>query len=160
MIPSYPEKVVFDCPVFAQALINPRGPAAACLGHAQQGNVILSVSDYVLQEIRELPQKIKPQLGVTEERVEGLIRDLSKYVRFVVNVPLVYAHPIDPDDSHYVNLALATGSKLIVTRDRHLLNLMDDRQIGAQEFRKSFPGLVVVTPDTLMQQLRAAMNRE
>jgi uncharacterized protein len=161
MIPTYPEKVVFDCPVFAQALINPGGPAAACLGHAQQGSIILSVSDYVLQEIRELPQKIKPGLGVTEERVEGLIRDLAKYARFVTNVPVFYTHPIDPDDSHYVNLALATSSKLIVTRDRHLLDLMDfHRGDAAQEFRKLFPGLAIVTPDSLLHQLRAAMGGE
>src|SRR5437870_8460082 len=116
------EKVVFDCPIYAQALINPRGPAGVCLAHAQRGHLILFISAYVVQEIRELPFKLKPKLGVTPDRVERLIQDLGKYARPMDNVPEIYIHPIDIDDSHYVNLALATGSHLIVSRDRHLLN--------------------------------------
>jgi putative PIN family toxin of toxin-antitoxin system len=151
---SNPEKVVFDCPVFAQALINPRGPAAACLTHVQRGRLVLFVSDYVLQEIRELPYKLRAQLGVTSDRVERLIEDLAKYAHHVGDVPPLYTHPIDPDDSHYVNLAVATKSKLIVTRDRHLLNLMDEARREAREFMERCPGLVVITPDVLVYQLR------
>jgi predicted nucleic acid-binding protein len=53
-----PQKVVFDCPVFAQALINAKGPGAACVTHARDGHLTLFVSDYVLQEIRELPGSV------------------------------------------------------------------------------------------------------
>jgi putative PIN family toxin of toxin-antitoxin system len=149
-----PEKVAFDCPVFAQALINPRGPAAACLAHAQRGRLLLFVSDYMLQEIRELPHKLRPQLGVTSGTVERLIDDLAKYAQPVGGVPPLYTHPIDPDDSHYINLAIATKSKLIVTRDRHLLNLMDDRRKEANDFKYRFPDLMVITPDALTELLR------
>jgi putative PIN family toxin of toxin-antitoxin system len=149
-----PEKVVFDCPVYAQALINPRGPAAACLTHVQAGRLILFLSGYVLQEIRELPRKLKPKIGVTPERVEALIRDLGKYALPVDDVPELYLHPIDRDDSHYVNLALATNSRLIVTRDGHLLNLMDAARPEAKEFQRLFPTLVILTPDALASRLR------
>ncbi|HEX4796344.1 MAG TPA: putative toxin-antitoxin system toxin component, PIN family [Humisphaera sp.] len=147
--------VVFDCNVFAQALISPRGPAAACVAHAQLGRLVLFVSDYVLQEIRELPQKLKPQLGVSPELIERFIQDIAKYARVVDDVPNVYTHPHDPDDSHYVNLAVATESQLIVSRDRHLLNLMDTARPEGKEFKKLFPALTVLTPDVFANQLRA-----
>ena len=115
---------------------------------------MLFVSDYVLQEIRELPRKLKPQYGVTAESVERLIQDLAKYAQPVDEIPAVYTHPIDADDSHYVNLAIVTQSKLIVSRDRHLLNLTDGNRQESKDFRARFPTLTVTTPDALTEQLR------
>ena len=152
---SAPQRVVFDCPIYAQALINPRGPAAACLSLAQSGRIVLFISDYVVQEIRELPTKLKPKLGVTPERVEGLIHDLAKYAQVVENVPERYVHPFDADDSHYINLALATQSQLVVSRDKHLLNLMDQIREEARDFVKRFPELQIVEPQILLQMLKA-----
>jgi putative PIN family toxin of toxin-antitoxin system len=152
------EKVVFDCVVFAQALINPKGPAAACLAFAQQGRVVVFVSDYVLQEIRELPRKINPRFGVTSERVDGLIQELAKFAQVVGQVAAVYVHPIDPDDSHYVNLALAAGAKLIASRDRHLLDLMDSAKPHSREFQARFPSLRITTPESLIASLRTAVG--
>jgi putative PIN family toxin of toxin-antitoxin system len=149
-----PEKVVFDCNVFAQALINIRGPAGTCLSIAQSGGLILYVSEYVLQEIRELPSKIKPKLGITPERVERLIQDVAKYAITVNNVPSVYKHPIDPDDSHYIDLAVATNSEIIASRDRHLHALMDEKQPLGQSFKILFPTIVVMNPETLLERLR------
>ena len=154
------EKVVFDCVVFAQALINPKRPAAACLAFAQQRRVVVFVSDYVLQEIRELPQKINPRFGVTAERVDGLIQELAKFAQVVDQVAAIYAHPIDPDDSHYVNLALAAGAKLIASRDRHLLDLMDPTKAHGREFRSRFPDLRITTPELLIASLRTAVAED
>lgn len=154
MTESEPDKVVFDCTVFAQALVSSSGPAAACLTHAQRGRLKLFVSDYVLQEIRELPSKIRPRFAVTPEKVERLIQDLAKYAEAVSDVSPLYTHPIDPDDSHYVNLAVAAGAMLIVSRDRHLLNLSDPTREEAKEFLRQFPSLTVTTPDALSEKLR------
>ena len=121
-----PAPAVYDCNVFAQSLINPRGPAGACVAAAQAGEVIVFVRDYVLLEIRELPAKLPARLSVTAERVEHLIVDIARYARLVTNVPSVFTYPRDPDDAHYVDLAIATGSNLIVSRDRDLLDLMNN----------------------------------
>ena len=48
------DRVVFDCNVFAQALLNPRGMAAQCLDLPRHGDVELFASEYVLQEVRDL----------------------------------------------------------------------------------------------------------
>ena len=146
-----PQRVVFDCPIYAQALINPRGPAAACLLLAQSGRILLFISDYVVQEIRELPAKLKPKLGVTPERVEGLVLDLAKYAQPIDHVPELYVSPFDVDDSHYINLALVTRSQLVVSRDRHLLNLMDQAREKSRDFVNKFPGLRIIEPQILLQ---------
>ena len=151
-----PERVVFDCPVYAQALINPTGPAAECLRACQNRRLLLFISSYVIQEIRELPGKVKSRLGVTQGRVEALVQDLIKYAELVEHVPDVYSHPIDPDDSHYINLAAVTDSRLIVSRDRHLLNLMDTGRPEGQDFQRLFPDLIILPPDRLANELRAA----
>jgi len=147
-------RAVFDCVVFAQALINPRGPAGECLERARTGVVRLFVSDYVLAEIRELPRKIPPRYGVTAESADELASDLVKFATVVSSAPSVYVHPHDPDDSHYVDLAVATNSSLIVSRDRHLLKLMDVTRPEARDFRRRFPGIDVLSPDAFAQQLR------
>ena len=112
------------------------------------------VSDYVLQEIRELPLKIRPKLGVTPDRVERFIQDLGKYTELRESVPEVFVHPEDPDDSHYVNLALASGCSVIVTRDDDLLRLMDVSRAIGQAFTTRFPQLRVFTPEQVAVEVR------
>jgi putative PIN family toxin of toxin-antitoxin system len=116
-----PPRVVFDCVIFTQALINPKGPAGACVKAAESGDCVLHVSPFVFQEIRELPDKLPIRHQITPERVESLIQQISEYAIVITQVPDRYTHPIDPKDSAYVNLALATNAQLIVSRDHHLL---------------------------------------
>ena len=91
---------------------------------------------------------------MTAERVEGLVFDLPKYARYVEHVPAVYPHPLDPDDSHYVDLAVATGSRLIVSRDAHLLNLMEPGRPEREEFHRQFPSIEILSPDLLLARMR------
>jgi putative PIN family toxin of toxin-antitoxin system len=149
-----PHLVVFDCVVFAQALINRRGPAAFCVEQVFRGRLHLHISPYILDEIREIPYKIPVRFGITIDRAAELA-DQMKFVATVVDdAPVVYTHPIDPDDSAYVNLAIATNSKLIISRDRHLLNLMDSNRPEGRQFHSLFPKLIVTTPDAFAKQLR------
>jgi len=68
-------------------------------------------------------------------------------VHFVEHPPSVYQHPVDPKDSHYVDLAVACNAKLIVSRDTHQLNLMNPLKLGASEFQARFPTLAVLQPE-------------
>lgn len=148
-----PVRVVFDCVIFTQALINPKGPAGECVKAAECGDCLLHVSPFVLQEIRELPGKLPVRHGVTPERVEALIQRVREYAAVVTNVPERYAHPADPKDSAYVNLALTTGSELVVSRDRHLLTLIDAATPNGRTFRQQFPDLRIVTPVEFLTEL-------
>ena len=150
MSESAPIPVVFDCTVLAQALMNPRGPAGACLSAAQRGQVKLFVSDYVLQEVRELPDKLPVRLGATLESVESLIQDLAKYAEFVASVPAGFVYPRDQDDAHYVDLAIACGAYLIASRDNDLLDLMNDSNAEGWALRARYPMFRVITPPALL----------
>lgn len=147
--------VVFDCTVFAQALINPRGPAGRCFTAAQQGKLILFVSEYVLNEVRELPSKLPVRMGVSAERVEALIADALKYARLMPQVAATFIYPRDPDDAHYVDLAVETGAMLVVSRDRDLLDLMLDRNAEGRALRQKHPMFRVVAPPELLVEVEA-----
>jgi predicted nucleic acid-binding protein len=89
---------------------------AAC--RRQDGEVVLFVSPFVLAEVREIHLKAPPKYGITAEQTDELARAVALLATIVTDVPEVYRHPYDPDDSAYVNLALKMGARLIVSRDR------------------------------------------
>jgi predicted nucleic acid-binding protein len=86
-MPNEPQRVVFDCVVFAQTLISETGPSGACVELARWKQISLVWSAYVIQEVRELPLKLKPKYGVTPERVEAFIHDVAGFATFVDDVP-------------------------------------------------------------------------
>ena len=145
-------RLVFDCNVFAQALINELCPAGRCFNEAKLGNATLYVSEYVLKEIEELHQKIPARYQVTAEDCEMLLEQISTFAEIINRPDSVYVHPIDPDDSAYVNLAIAAKAELIVSRDKHLLGLNDPGKPWSKEFRDRFPALRVLTPDQYLAE--------
>ncbi len=141
-----PPRVVYDCNIYVQALINLNGPAARCVELAHTGDALLFVSPFVLAEIRDIHEKLPSKYGVTAKQTEDLASYVISFATLISNVPEIYLHPFDPDDSHYVNLAVHTGSALIVSRDRHLLDLMDNVRVEARAFRQQFPLLQIIDP--------------
>ena len=65
--------------------------------------------------------------------------------------PEVFTCQRDPKDAQYVNLALAADAKLIVSRDRDLLDLMDLATRDGSAFHKRFPSLRIVDPVQFLQ---------
>jgi len=131
-------QVVFDCNIFVQALINIHGPAGRCVQKAKDGEVKLFVSPFILAEIREIHLKTPAKYGITSEQTEELVATVAQFATLVTDVPEIYRHPFDPDDSAYVNLALKVNAQLIVSRDRHLLNLADANRAEGRIFRRDF----------------------
>jgi putative PIN family toxin of toxin-antitoxin system len=148
-----PPKVVYDCKIFVQALINLNGPAGRCLEKAKDGQVLLIASPYVLAEIREIHFKTPPKYGITAAQTDELARAIASYANIVTNVPALYRHPYDPDDSHYVDLALTADAHLIVSRDRHLLMLADPARPEGRDSQARFPMLRIVDPVQLLREL-------
>jgi putative PIN family toxin of toxin-antitoxin system len=156
---SEAQRVVFDCNIFAQALITPTGRAARCLEHVLAGDLQLFWSQYILDEVRNLRNKPTPlRLGLTIDKIERLIDRLNPVVQLVSDPPPIYNHPLDPKDSHYINLAIACMANLVVSRDKHLLKLMDPFWPFAEEFRLRFPDLLVLRPEELLQRLENSQH--
>jgi putative PIN family toxin of toxin-antitoxin system len=155
MNPSAP-RVVYDCNIFAQNLINLNGPAGRCVRLAREASVSLFASAFVLMEIRELYAKLPPKYGVTREQTDELSLSVASFATLASDITEIYRHPIDASDSHYVNLAIKADARIIVSRDRHLLNLMDISRSEGRDFQSRFPLIRVIDPVVLLAELQNA----
>jgi predicted nucleic acid-binding protein len=97
---------------------------------------------------------LTPRFSITGEQIDALLDELIPTALLLQDVPHVFDHPIDPDDSAYVDLAVAAGATLIVSRDRHLLGLNDPAKPWSADFRRRFPDLKVLTVEGLPSLLR------
>lgn len=152
--------VVFDCNTFLQGLVSDQGPVAACLKLFQSGVITLVVSPDVLVEVRdvlnrpELRQKFR---RLTPERVEELLQSLVTTATLVHEVPRHVELPRDPKDEPYLNLAITAGATYLVTRDKDLLDLMDQDKKEGQGFRRRYSALTILDPvEFLRRQVQTA----
>lgn len=150
-----PERAVFDCNVLLQALLSARGPAGSLLQAVKTQKLALFVSAYVIDELRDvaLRPNVRQKFHLTLEIVEQFCRDLVAHATFVDFVPHVFDFPRDPDDAHYIDLAVAASAKLIVSRDQHLLSLRDSLTAEGKELARRFPALEILTPSEALQRL-------
>jgi putative PIN family toxin of toxin-antitoxin system len=153
-----PARVVFDCSTFLQALASPRGPAGRCVQLAIEGKVNLFISPYVLEELREVTSrpKVIVQLRLVTNRVEEFFEAVEIAATLLDGFPEVFTYHRDPDDAHYVNLALAAQAKLIVSRDRDLLDLMDRGREPGADFAVRFPQLRILDPVRFLLEVDVA----
>ena len=143
-----PARVVFDCNTLLQALSSPRGPAGRCMQLAIDGKVRLFISAAVIAELRGVANRPKliVKLKLTPERVEEFIEVVETSSTLLEEIPCLFRFDRDPADAHYVNLAIAANAKLIVSRDRDLLDLMDATKADGAGFRLRFPSLMILNP--------------
>jgi putative PIN family toxin of toxin-antitoxin system len=144
-------RAVFDSMVFLQAAASPEGPARRCLNLVDQGEVALFVSNAILDEVRDVLTRPKTRrrfpLLTVDKAVAFLENVKGKAIAFP-EVPRAVPLPRDPKDEPYLNLAVAAGAQYLVTRDRDLLDLMQD-----SSFRATHPGLSIVDPVAFLQRL-------
>lgn len=152
-----PERVVFDCNIFFQALLSPNGPAGQALEAAATGKCQLFASGFIVDELRDVlawPHLVE-RFQLTSERVNIFLESIAEIAAMIEEIPAVFEFPRDPDDAQYVNLALAARAKLIVSRDRDLLSLGDRTTPEGQDFYRRFPELEILTPTELLIRLTA-----
>jgi putative PIN family toxin of toxin-antitoxin system len=150
-------RVVFDCNTFLQALAAPDGPAGKCVQLAIERKVDLFVSRAVIGELRDVTgrPKVVAKLRLVTERVEEFFATIEIAATLLEGFPEVFAYQRDPDDAHYVNLALAANARLIVSRDRDLLDLMDSTKPEAAEFQMRYPALRILDPVGFLREVGA-----
>jgi putative PIN family toxin of toxin-antitoxin system len=142
------ERVVFDCNVHFQALTSPQGPAAKLLVLAASGDIQLFVSEYTLNEIADVAARprIVAKYRLNSQIAEKFLQELRRIATVIDVVPHVFDLPRDPDDAHYVDLAVAAHARLIVSRDKDLLSLRDSSTEEGRDFLAQFPTLSILTP--------------
>ena len=148
---------VFDCVVLLQAAANPNGPAGACLAFVESGDVTLFMSAAILEEAKDVFRRSATRMRfpkLTADKVDQFllkIATLSTLVQDVLPLPLTSR---DPTDEMYLQLAAATQSPFIVSRDNDLLDLMKD-----ETFRKAYPTLAIVDPPSFLVHVRSEIAK-
>lgn len=91
----------------------------------------------MLTELRDLTvePKVRNKYRLTVEVLDEFFEKLSTTAVLVETVPSVFEFSRDPDDAHYVDLAVAAGAKLIVSRDKDLLSLTDQTTADGRDFQ-------------------------
>ncbi len=113
-------KVVMDTNVFVSGVFF-SGPPFQILNAWQSGEFDLVVSQEILDEYRRVGEIL------AEERPKI---DLNPILTFVLEHAKVYNSPKlkepvceDPDDDKFLACALASGSRVIISGDKHLLKV-------------------------------------
>lgn len=148
-------RVVFDCNTLLQALASPAGPAGRCVQLAFDGKVNPFVSSSVLEELRDVASrpKVIAKLRIVADRAQEFFESVEIAATVLADFPEVFTYRRDPDDAHYVNLAVAADAKLIVSRDTDLLDLMNSTEPEAAAFRERFPLLRILDPVAFIREI-------
>lgn len=145
-------RVVFDCMVFLQGAGRPAGPARACFRLVDQSRITLFLSADILAELRDVLTREKTLRKfplLTLEGVEAFLRSAENNSTVIADIPRIESLRRDPKDEPYLNLAIAAKADYLVTRDRDLLDLMDD-----SSFRQRHPNLQILEPVAFLNEIR------
>ena len=117
------------------------------------GKVALSCSEQTIEELLGVCSRddLRVRFRYTDEEIGSLVRNIRLSAEFFESIPDRYVLAADASDSHYVNLALEARARLVVSRDRDLLRLMDVARPEGREFRSSFPHLEIVDPPAMLR---------
>jgi putative PIN family toxin of toxin-antitoxin system len=154
---------VFDCMTFLQATARPDGPAAACLRLVEEGRATLVVSEDILREVGEVlgrPKVRRKNPRLTDESVQAFLGQVRKLSPLRGNVPAAFRYTRDPKDEPYLNLAIYAKAAFIVTRDKDLLDLMDEGNADGKEFRTLVPSIQVLRPPDFLREIRSSEARK
>lgn len=135
-------RVVLDTNTLVSALLSPHGPPRRLLDDARAQVFELCSSLVLVAELLDVVSREKfaqrlAAAGLTPLGIVGEIRRLATMAT-PTDVPRVVAD--DADDDHVLACALAAQADLIVSGDKHLLNL------GGQ-----YQGIPIVTPAQALQ---------
>lgn len=150
-------KAVYDCNVFLQAAASPLSSAAACLRLAEEGAVLLYISEDILIEVSEVlhrPSIQKHFPDLNDETIGKFLSWIKSFAKFIKKVPAEFSNPRDVDDEIYINLAIKAEAAFIVSRDKDLLDLMNAYTSEAKEFRQRFRPLKVIEPLAFLIEIR------
>ncbi|MBI3148557.1 MAG: putative toxin-antitoxin system toxin component, PIN family [Betaproteobacteria bacterium] len=133
-------RLVLDTNVVAAGLLWP-GASAQLIKAAIESRVTLAISATLFAELTKILQRAKFATAISKQGVsiETLLDRYFTLCDLVVPAginPTVHA---DPDDDHVLACALAAQADLIVSGDRHLLNLA------------RFHGITIVNPATAIK---------
>jgi len=113
-------KVVVDTNVLVSALVFPGGAPEKVYRLAIEGRITMVTSPPLLAELGRV---LTERFGWQDDYVRAAITQIVRVGEIVEPVDPVSVVADDPDDDRVLEAAQASGADLIVSGDRHLLNL-------------------------------------
>jgi putative PIN family toxin of toxin-antitoxin system len=131
-------RVVVDTTVFISSLLNTEGNPRKVIDLWRFEKITLCLSKEILAEYFA----VLGRFGMSEEpEGEELVQLFQKRYNqvFLTSVPTILAISEDPADNKFIECAVAADAKLIISGDRHLLNL------------KLFKGIRILSPTEFLK---------
>ena len=113
-------KAILDTNVLISAYVFPGGKPEAVYRLALEGRLEIGTS---LPLLAELGRVLSQKFGWTPDRVEAAVAQMTRVASVVKPVETVQAVIADPADDRVLEAARAFDADVIVSGDRHLLDL-------------------------------------
>jgi putative PIN family toxin of toxin-antitoxin system len=131
-------RVVLDTNIHIAARHRPSGLYNALWQAARQGKYVLLISPPLCGELVDV---LRRRFTVPENEAQGVMRSVVRVAEMVQPRLTLNAVSADPDDNRVLECALAGKANLIVSNDRHLLNL------------ETFEGIAIITGSDFLRIL-------
>ena len=118
-------RVVLDVNVWVSALISRLGAPARIVAHWQAEEFEVAISPAILRELDRVLNypRLQEHYHLPEKQVQGFLRLVTRQATEVAPSQPIHAIERDSTDNRHLECALAAGAEVIVSGDRHLLEL-------------------------------------
>jgi putative PIN family toxin of toxin-antitoxin system len=146
-VPERPFRIVIDTNTLLRGLVSATSAAAKLRRAAEKRLFIPLLSKPVLDEYRAVlldPTIVERFPAINQRLVEITVRRLrfvSDYVRFP---RFRFEYRRDPRDEKFLELAISLKATHIISSDKDLLSLSQERNEAAKRFRQRLPGVQVI----------------
>jgi putative PIN family toxin of toxin-antitoxin system len=130
--------VTFDTNVLLSATLWDGSVSQKLLFDLIRQDVKIFSSPSILEEYQKI---LKRDFEFSEEEISDTMQNVLAFVELVIPAIKVDVVKDDPDDNSIIECALTSGSKYIITYNKHLLNLKEYqgiRMIRPEEARAIF----------------------
>lgn len=113
-------KIVLDTNVFISGIFF-SGPPAQILKAWKEQKIQIVLSKEILNEYQSVAEELSANFSSVD--IEPIIELLTIYGEVVETEGISVKVCEDPDDNMFIECAIASNSKIIVSGDKHLLNI-------------------------------------
>jgi putative PIN family toxin of toxin-antitoxin system len=139
-------RVVIDTNVIISAFIS-GGKSLKILDYWRKGNIVLVVSNTILQEYQDVlsSKKIRNKYKISLFNIELFIKDIMS-ISYFVNDNILLDRPLirsrDQADDIFISCALVSNCKYLISGDKDVLAVRNNKLLG---------GLKIITPSEFIE---------
>jgi putative PIN family toxin of toxin-antitoxin system len=139
-------RIVIDTNVLVSSVISKKGAPAQLMDAWSDHVFDIVVSDAIIREVERvlLEPHLKQVFNITEKRITRLVEMLSEDGILVPGTADMHGSiPSDPTDEMFLAAAIDGNAEILVSGDKHLLDL------------GFYSGVVIITPRQLLDRLKS-----